>query len=488
MALFGSGNPFGQGLLGGNLGGMTEEDIRALIAGYDPRAGRGEPPAVWQLPPGSGAEPPAVWQLPPGSGAEPSAAWASAPQLPPPININRAPGQFFGSPYAPVEPQMMQEANERAQQIRQQQPYLPPASAMVQPPQDAAGGGLRPPARGTDLASGLPIQPDRFGAGMYGFANANGPLQAIAQMIGGLKTGQRQDAQGIAQQQQRATYETLKAKLGHAGAMAAMTNPKVLEEWAKREFAPYGFGQNNGVVFNQDPRTGALTPVISVPQFLALPDGSAAVTYQAPISRELPEGPASGGGLTTLKPAGPNFDQTSRLRQEITTLPETKRYTEALPIYRSMVKSHDKDSAAADLDFVYGVAKIFDPESVVREGEMKLVGKAQSIPEDVQGFMKRAAFGEGRLTSEARRRILEVAGTRMNELRESYNERTAAYPGIARRFNIDSVNVMPRLQEHPDLPPAAAAPPATPVEGSTATNPKTLQKIIFRNGQWVPLK
>ena len=289
MALFGSGNPFGQGLLGGNLGGMTEEDIRALIAGYDPRAGRGEPSAVWQLPPGSGAEPSAVWQLPPGSGAEPSAAWASAPQLPPPININRAPGQFFGSPYAPVEPQMMQEANERAQQIRQQQPYLtpqrPPASAMAPPPQGAVSSDLSPFARGTDLASGLSIQPDRFGAGMYGFANANGPLQAIAQMFDGFKTGQRQDAQGYAQQQLALQVSALEAQgIPRARAVMMVLNPEFMKASIPGIIPTYEhiYNDGSGGAFNKATGERTRPYVNSIYQMVAPGQTGAFVTPPMP--------------------------------------------------------------------------------------------------------------------------------------------------------------------------------------------------------------
>jgi hypothetical protein len=81
--------------------------------------------------------------------------------------------------------------------------------------------------------------------------------------------------------------------------------------------------------------------------------------------------------------------------------------------------SKPKDPAAADLDFVNGIAKIFDPNSVVRKGEMKLVGKAQAIPEDVQSYIKGVAFDGGRLTPQGRVRILEVARTHLRELKRA---------------------------------------------------------------------
>ncbi len=171
---------------------------------------------------------------------------------------------------------------------------------------------------------------------------------------------------------------------------------------------------------------------------------------------------AQGAPVGGLGQSSPNMDAVSGIRKEVGALPEVKRYGEALPIFRSMIQSHNKDSAAADLDYVYGVAKIFDPDSVVREGEMKLVGSAQSLPEDIKGFIKRVVNGEGRLSPEARQRILEVANTRMQELKGSTDSRIEPYKGIAQRNNIRIEDILPGMQEYPQIPKPAVAPGATP--------------------------
>ena len=97
------------------------------------------------------------------------------------------------------------------------------------------------------------------------------------------------------------------------------------------------------------------------------------------------------------------------LRKEVGALPEMKRYSEALPSYRSMLKSKSLTHAAGDIDFIYGVAKIFDPDSVVREGEMVIVRRTQSLPKGVKGWLLRIVQGGERLTPEAKERILDVA-------------------------------------------------------------------------------
>ena len=245
--------------------------------------------------------PPRTDQAAPGP---PPASAIGLPDLKPPAYIKSLP-EIWGQRWeqagdAPVEPQIMREANERAQQIRQQQPYLPPASAMAPPPQGAVSSDLSPfatrserqaSARGTDLESGLPIQPDRFGAGMYGFANANGPLQAIAQMIGGLKTGQRQDAQGIALRSQNQIYEAMMTLPGMTKEKARIlaTNPKAFEKFNETLFGekkPAGYYEFNGIKipFTMDQQSGGI-------QFL-MPGGAANAGAPATLEKIIEWGQA----------------------------------------------------------------------------------------------------------------------------------------------------------------------------------------------------
>jgi hypothetical protein len=65
------------------------------------------------------------------------------------------------------------------------------------------------------------------------------------------------------------------------------------------------------------------------------------------------------------------------------------------------------------------MAKVFDPNSRVREGEMELAGKALSIPKQLQELMRRVAFGQGRLTPHSRARILETTKAHLQELKRA---------------------------------------------------------------------
>lgn len=264
---------------------------------------------------------------------------------------------------------------------------------------------------------------DRLMTGVQNFVNAGGPLQALANGISGLATGNRTDPQGMMEQNIRAKFEAFKREgLTNSQAMLAAMDPKASEIAVQRllEKKKYSFAQaQDGSFVNQDPDTGRVN-----------------LAYGTP---------------------GAKFEDVASLRKEVGSLPEVKRYAEAAPIFNSMIKNRDVNTAAADLDFVYGVAKIFDPESVVREGEMKLVGKAQSLPEDIKGMMGQVAMAKGRLTPEARQRILEVAQTRMGELRDSYDTRVNPYSDIARRFNARPEDVIPSVPTMGDVGKVASA-------------------------------
>ena len=143
------------------------------------------------------------------------------------------------------------------------------------------------------------------------------------------------------------------------------------------------------------------------------------------------------------------WDMEDSLRKEYAGAGETKRYMEADPIYRSMVKNTTTDTGAADLDLVYGIGKIMDPNSVVREGEMVMVNKASPFAEMLQGYINNIS-GQGKLTPETRSRLLEMARTRMGELRSAHDEIFGGVSARAKERGIDPNRVVTR--KYDDLP------------------------------------
>lgn len=146
------------------------------------------------------------------------------------------------------------------------------------------------------------------------------------------------------------------------------------------------------------------------------------------------------------------WEMEDNLRKEYAGAGETKRYVEADPIFRSMVKSASNDTGAADLDLVYGIGKIMDPGSVVREGEMVMVNRASPFAEMLQGYIG-SIQGQGKLTPEARARLLDMARTRMGELRMAHDEIAGGVSARAKERGIDPSRVMTRRYDPlPDAP------------------------------------
>jgi hypothetical protein len=361
-----------------------------------------------------------------------------------------------------------------------------------QPMQAAMPATAAPMAQSpAPVAPSAPATPAPEGGGLFGnhlsaglqnfFGNLhNGPIGAIAGGIGGLTTGvqnhpgayREQIAQALAAKGIDPNFARVIARdqqLLHA-VVPQMLRPQSRPLTAA-EVQRFGLPAGPWIM---DGTTGKPS----------LPDGLAQ-TMPAEI-KDASGNPYAWNKATNtatpiggMAPAAPKFDDIASVRKEVGALPEVKRYSEAIVPFRSMVQSATRNTAAADLDFVYGIAKIFDPDSVVREGEMKLVGQAQSLPEEIKGYIKRVAMGEGRLTSEARDRILQVAQTRINEIRSAYDTRVNPYRAIADRHRINVDDILPVLPNVPEwrMPEASAVlpPPALQPSGTLRFNPATRQ-------------
>jgi hypothetical protein len=99
-------------------------------------------------------------------------------------------------------------------------------------------------------SASAPLFMDRLRAGLLGFANANGPIPAIVNLVTGLATGQRIDPSALHQQTQLETYNALRASgLSNVHARAATLNPEVLRIIAPAYFGGWKIvktGENSG--------------------------------------------------------------------------------------------------------------------------------------------------------------------------------------------------------------------------------------------------
>lgn len=163
------------------------------------------------------------------------------------------------------------------------------------------------------------------------------------------------------------------------------------------------------------------------------------------------------------------FGNVAELRKEIHTLPSYKNWTQAEPIYRAMIDTQGVDSKASDLNLVYGLGKIFDPTSVVREGEMVMVRNTASLPDWLVGSIN-SLNGGARLTPDTRKAILNEARIRTQQYYDMVQQDTEPYRGIAKRFNMHPDDIIPPIRALPSSQrPVAPASPA--MQGTTVAAP-----------------
>lgn len=213
-------------------------------------------------------------------------------------------------------------------------------------------------------------------------------------------------------------------------------------------------------------------------------------TLVSPGTTVLPPGEFSAPSFTAPDPKGAEQqakqgrEEAGNLRKEIHQLPSYKNYSQALPVYQSMVDAAPRNSKASDLNLVYGLGKIMDPGSVVREGEMVMVKNTGSLPEWLSGAINGLNGGQT-LTPATRQQIMAEAFGRMQAYESAFNQDATGYRAIVDRNRMNPDDVMPNFGVvKPYQPPdrAEAAPKAdSPKAATKAIGGKT---YVQRNGKW----
>lgn len=261
----------------------------------------------------------------------------------------------------------------------------------------------------------------------------------------------------------------------------------------------YGFQVAGDTLYATNPSTGAATAVQGVgkpewkvigkdaygneqygwvnPQGMQVRPGGAVPGAQPPTGpdgKPLPPNidPKAFRDEATKRYAGgvlpPKDEEVSALRKEAMDLPSVKTFNNAITSLQSVYKAYGNNSRAADLDFVYAIGKIFDPNSVVREGEMVMAKNTQSLPDIVVGAINALQGNQG-LTAEGRKALLDVVTNRVQQYRGAAEGDLGFYGSIATDRRMNPKHVLPPLAAMPTIPRAAAA--AQPIPGSVAPVP-----------------
>lgn len=213
------------------------------------------------------------------------------------------------------------------------------------------------------------------------------------------------------------------------------SQPRVTQQDYQRrdKMQPYMAAQDYGGAFQQmvaEPGKGNWTPV-----------GKDSTLFNEDTGQFLTPPAQAGGGRL--------IDDPMKIGKDFQTQPGFERLQQIAPTVESMVRSLEDPSAMADLDFVYGLAKILDPTSVVRESEAGMVIDSQGIAPSLLGQLNRILSGNQAMLPEIRQKLVGVAVRRAEQLRQQAVKEREFYERMARenQFNPDVY-----LQQVPELP------------------------------------
>lgn len=202
---------------------------------------------------------------------------------------------------------------------------------------------------------------------------------------------------------------------------------KLLPAFAVQDFG--GFLQPRGI----DPVTGQMTlvgkPMAKTPTPDALVSQATQMRGQNMTNDRAADANARAAEANRIAAEGNVVKTETDLRKEFADLPEVKRYKAALPAYNAVAEAAKRGTPQSDINLVYGLAKLYDPDSVVREGEYATIANSQAIPEWLKGMAQRIAGG-GRLTPETKQQIMVEANGRIGSYQREYEGAQKTYTDI----------------------------------------------------------
>ncbi len=158
-----------------------------------------------------------------------------------------------------------------------------------------------------------------------------------------------------------------------------------------------------------------------------------------------------------------------KLRDDFRGEPVVKAYREVVPIMESVRDALKRPTRAADLNLIYGLGKMMDPTSVVREGEMVMARGTGTVQDYINGLLGQLN-GNPTLLPETRQKIVDEMQSRFQGLQQSHDTVAEVYKGIAQRSGLNHENVViPIRQGKPaqqEAAPAKAGPQRIDLNGN----------------------
>ena len=132
----------------------------------------------------------------------------------------------------------------------------------------------------------------------------------------------------------------------------------------------------------------------------------------------------------------PKLTDVSNIRKEYTSRSEP--FNDMAKYYQNITDATEK--GIGDLAVIFNIAKMFDPQSVVREGEAETLRQTGSIPEQVMSLYDQVSGGR-KLGPKARKDIEDLAGVYMRERLQEQKALSEVYGGISDRAGVNRLDV-----------------------------------------------
>jgi hypothetical protein len=183
----------------------------------------------------------------------------------------------------------------------------------------------------------------------------------------------------------------------------------------------------------------------------------------------------------TLRPIGDaprpaSASNPQSLRKEFDSQDSVQNFKSAFTQYRRATTA--PDTRAGDISVVYALGKIFDPNSVVREGEIALSQNAQpwlqKIAREANSQIKRA----GRLDAQTRSEIVAAMRGQIDAMGEQYTMDRERFTQYAADMGFEPASVVGPNIYTPETPAAPTA-PAAPARGQTIQHPSGAKVTIL---------
>ncbi len=155
-----------------------------------------------------------------------------------------------------------------------------------------------------------------------------------------------------------------------------------------------------------------------------------------------------------------------------------------------------RNTPAAQLGMIFNYMKSLDPQSVVREGEQVQVKRTDGIFGTLGNYVSQLSNGK-MLNNEQVQDLINTSKLMANTEGEKFNQQMDDYlstygdslpSGLIKQLQSRKAKLYEDIQQPAQQQTQQATSGGqTFREGMTAKNPKTGQKIIYRNGQWQPM-